>query len=220
METFDTILMVHDSAAHSRSEIDRNGPNAMRGLSPGTQKVFTLTEAARARYGLSIGRDVIPCVTTLRHLPADLTALTENRFRKYYRDAGQKCWLIRSDRTPSPYLQAYLDSVPVADYQTATCLERAEWWKFRLPPIATLLMSMSFRDSPKVVKNAIKACAVGGVCGVYNVNAKQARVLASRLAKPDVRSRIVAHSNGLRKIEINQLNGLLQETFGKHRATG
>ncbi|MEW8459259.1 MAG: hypothetical protein AB2653_03020, partial [Candidatus Thiodiazotropha endolucinida] len=39
---------------------------AQRGLSPGTQKVFCITETERQRSGLSIGKDVMPCVKSLR----------------------------------------------------------------------------------------------------------------------------------------------------------
>lgn len=48
---------------------------AIRGLSPGTQKVLTLTDAERSRQGLRINDDVVPCVTSLRHLPADIKIL-------------------------------------------------------------------------------------------------------------------------------------------------
>ena len=52
-----------------RKDIPSGAPWAMRGLSPGTQKVLTLTEGERVRNGLQIDRDVVPCVTSLRHLP-------------------------------------------------------------------------------------------------------------------------------------------------------
>ena len=47
-----------------RSDIPEGAPRAVRGLSPGTQRVLTLTEGERVRSGLTIGRDVVPCVTT------------------------------------------------------------------------------------------------------------------------------------------------------------
>lgn len=197
-----------------RSDVAKQGPRAIRGLSPGTQKVLTLTEGQRVRSGLDIGRDVVPCVTTLRQLPGNVKDLDEVTFRTYYRSPGQKCWLIRTDATPSRALRAYLNSVPTADYQTSTCLEREEWWKFTMPPLPTLLMAMSFKGAfPKAVRNTIAARAVGGVCGVYNVDNAQAKRLVGGLDGIDIRNRVVAHSNGLRKIEINQLNTLLAEAF-------
>jgi hypothetical protein len=199
-----------------RSEVGKGAPRAIRGLSPGTQKVLTLTEGERVHSGLQVNRDVVPCVTTLRHLPADSKVLNEATFRTFYRSAGQKCWLIRTDKPPGPKLQAYLDAVPPADYQTSTCLEREEWWKFKMPPLPALLMSMSFKGQfPKAVRNLISARAVGGVYGIYNVDRRQSACLVAGLAGIDIRDRIVAHSNGLRKIEISQVNTLLAEAFKK-----
>jgi Eco57I restriction-modification methylase len=204
-----------------RSEVNKASPRAVRGLSPGTQKVLTLTEGERVRSGLQIARDVVPCVTTLRLLPPNVKALDEAVFRTYYRVAGQKCWLIRTDTLPSPALEAYLIAVPASDYQTATCLERDEWWKFNMPPVPSLLMAQSFRgDFPKAVRNTIAARAVGGVCGIYNVDEAQASRLVAGLDGIDIRDRVVAHSNGLRKIEINQLNMLLVESFGSDPSAG
>src|SRR5690242_6174666 len=68
-----------------RFQAQASGPKAMRGLSPGTQKVLTLTEGERVRCGLTIGRDVVPCVTTLQDLPTGVKELTEAAFRRYYR---------------------------------------------------------------------------------------------------------------------------------------
>jgi hypothetical protein len=197
-----------------RSDVDKDGPRAVRGLSPGTQKVLVLTEGERVRSGLRIRRDVVPCVTTLRILPEKIKKLDSDTFRTFYRLADQKCWLIRTDRTPGRALRAYLDGVSPADYQTSTCLERDDWWKFNMPPIPELLMSMSFKGRfPKGVKNVISARAVGGVCGIYNVNRLQGAKLLNGFGGVDISRRIVAHSNGLRKIEINQINSLLAKEF-------
>jgi hypothetical protein len=198
----------------SRSKVHRASPRAVRGLSPGTQKVLTLTEGERVRSGLKIGRDVVPCVTTLRTIPPNIKELDRNAFRAYYRVSGQKCWLIRTDRSPSGALRAYLNAVPAKEYQTSTCLERRDWWRFKMPPIPPILMSMSFKGRfPKGVKNVIAARAVGGVCGIYNIDKTRSIKLMNGLDGLDIRKRIVAHSNGLRKIEINQLNSLLNERF-------
>ncbi len=197
-----------------RSEIDKMAPHAMRGLSPGTQKVLTLTEGERVRNGLRIDHDIVPCVTTLRHLPPDVKRLDDTAFQTFYRGAGQKCWLIRTDTTPSRGLQSYLDAIPEANYQTSTCRKRAIWWKFKMPPMPTFLMATGFTGKfPKTVCNSIDARAVGGVCGVYNVKTADAARLIRVLEGNDIRDRLVAHSNGLRKIEINQLNTLLSDAF-------
>jgi hypothetical protein len=202
-----------------RSATPKSAPRAIRGLSPGTQKVFTLTEGERVRSGLIVDRDVVPCITTLRKLAPEVKELNEEAFRLHYRAAGQKCWLIRTDVRLSKRLRSYLGSIPAADYQTATCLEREEWWNFNMPPIPNLLMSLSFKDEfPKAVRNGIAARAVGAVCGIYNVTQAQGDRLARGLDGVDIRHRVVAHSNGLRKIEINQLNALLSEAFADDAA--
>jgi hypothetical protein len=83
-----------------------------------------------------------------------------------------------------------------------------------MPPIPRVLMAMSFKGQfPKAVKNTMAARAVGGVCGIYNVSETQVARLTSGLEGIDIRPRIVAHANGLRKIEVNQLNALLAEAF-------
>ncbi|GEM_PF-539722 len=203
-----------------RSDIVAGAPRAIRGLSPGTQKVLTLTEGERVRSGLEVGRDVVPCVTTLRQLPNEAKILDEATFRALYRNPGQKCWLIRTDEEPSRALQAYLDAVPEAEYQTSTCLERENWWKFKMPPVPALLMAMSFKgEFPKAVANMIAARAVGGVCGIYNVDPVQMQDLIGGLNGVNIRDRIVAHSNGLRKVEINQLNALFFDAFNSSTAS-
>ncbi len=197
-----------------RSDIPEGAPRAIRGLSPGTQKVLTLTEGERARSGLAIGRDVVPCITTLRVLPGNVRDLNELAFKRYYRMPGQKCWLIRTDVAPSAMLAAYLNAVPPSDYQTATCLEREKWWAFKMPPIPEVLIAQSFKGKfPKGVRNTIGARAVGGVSGIYNTCEEQITTIVDGLDGEDLRDRVVAHSNGLRKIEINQLNTLLLRHF-------
>lgn len=197
-----------------RCDIPAGTPRAVRGLSPGTQKVLTLTEGERVHSGLSIGRDVVPCITTLRVLPGDVRNLDDAAFKLYYRSTGQKCWLIRTDATPSGALTAYLNAVPPTDYQTATCLKRETWWAFNMPPIPEVLIAQSFKgEFPKGVRNTIGARAVGGVSGIYNANEDQITTIIGGLDGEDLRDRVVAHSNGLRKIEINQLNSLLLRRF-------
>lgn len=201
-----------------RAEVRKGGPRASRGLSPGTQKVLTLTEGERVRTGLAINRDVVPCVTTLRHLTPKNRELDAKTFAQQYRNTGQKCWLIRTDRPPSGALARYLNSVPTCDYQTATCLEREEWWKFRMPNTPAALISMCFHGRfPKAVKNTVGARAVGGVYGIYDVSNAEVASVCSGLNGIDLRKRVVAHSNNMRKIEVNQLNALLAEAFPKNR---
>ncbi|MFZ5616472.1 MAG: Eco57I restriction-modification methylase domain-containing protein [Pseudomonadota bacterium] len=193
-----------------RAHANAQDVKAKRGLSPGTQEVLTLTEGERVRHGLRVRTDVVPCVTTLRHLPSDVTTLNKEVFDRCFRRAGERCWLIRTDKKLSPELRAYLTSVPPALYQTSTCLEREDWWRFTMPEVPDILVASSFRNRfPKTIVNEISARAVGGVYGVYNNSALSPRTLSLRLRKMDIANRVVSHSNGLRKVEINQLNTLL-----------
>ena len=197
-----------------RTRIPKTAPLAKRGLSPGTQRVLTLTEGERVRNGLEENRDVVACVTSLRLLPNDVRTLDQGAFQEHYRESGNKCWLIRTDDNPSAALQAYLDTVHWSAYQTATCLERDQWWRFDMPPVPGLLIAQAFKGLfPKTVRNTVGARAVGGVCGIYNISEEQSTRFLEALGGVDLRDRIVSHSNGFRKIEINQLNGLLLETF-------
>lgn len=185
-------------------------PFAQRGLSPGTQKALVLTEGARARHGLRKGTDVVPCVTSLRSVPPGTTAISSSAFKRYFEEAGQRCWLPRTDMTPSSRLRRYLNSVPTELYQTKTCLERDEWWHFDMPPIPVALMASSFKnDAPKCVDNLIQARAVGSVCGVYEADENDLVVFRSLLSDPGLSERIVPHAHGMRKLEIGQINTLL-----------
>jgi hypothetical protein len=187
---------------------------AKRGLSPGTQTFLTLTESERAHCGLQIGDDVIPCVTSLRPTAPEVEALTVTEFMRHYVKAGKKCWLIRTDRTPSKRLQAYLDSVPEEGRQSSTCTNRPVWWQFTMPEVPTALMATGFQSTPKVVLNTAKVVAVGGVCGIYTRSKAAAARVVRALRDTDYAGRVVAHSNGLRKLEINQINALLSSVHG------
>ena len=197
-----------------KTTIPDGAPIAKRGLSPGTQRVLTLTEGERVRNGLVEGCDVVPCVTSLRTLPTEVKDLHAEVFQRCYRDAGHKCWLIRTDQSPSASLQGYLEAVPSSAYQTATCLEREHWWKSQMPPVPLLLAAQAFKGSfPKALRNSVEARAVGGVCGIYNISEEQSIRFLDGFGGTDLRDRIVSHSNGFRKIEINQLNSLLMDDY-------
>lgn len=185
---------------------------AKRGLSPGTQKVLTLAESERARLGLKVGRDVVRCVTTLRNLPSDEISLTKRAFERYYVAKGEKCWLVNvGSRTMSDKLRAYLNAVPSEQYQTSTCLARDEWWKFVMPHIPDVLVSTGFtKQYTKAVVNSASVHAVGSVCGIYAVGRNKRHNVAKQLRETNLGDGVVAHSNGLRKIEINQLNTVLK----------
>ena len=185
-----------------------------RGLSPGTQKVLTLTEGERVRHGLKIGSDVVPCITSLRQLGAEIKSLTETRFQKYYRNAGAKCWLIRTDAPPSNRLNAYLNDIPEKDTHTSTCHSRDIWWNFVMPSPPAVLVATGFRGlRPKIAQNAAGVVAVGAVAGVYGLSSKSARHVVRNLSLINLTDRIVSHSKGFRKVEIGQLETLIHQAL-------
>ena len=135
---------------------DRGAIWAMRGLSPGSQSVFTLSEGERIHYGLSL-KDVVPCVTTLRHLPSTVRTLTMASFKRHFVEQGARCWLIRSfSGRRSAALDAYLSSVPKHIRENYTCRNRKQWSCFTPHPVPDILVSSGFTAfGPKVVRNLI-----------------------------------------------------------------
>jgi len=193
---------------------------AQRGLSPGTQKVFCLTEEERLYRELQVERDVCPCVTTLRVLPSDFKVLSHDRFWKYYVNRNARCWLIRSDRVSvSDELRAYLDSVKPDQRNTATCRKRTVWYRYKRPEPARLLFSTGFvKHGPQVLENRVGAVHLGGVGGIYGDKGLPYQKIAGHLRGIDFENRIIHHANSLKKLEINQMNTALQEILGSLHA--
>ena len=198
------------------SDVGALRATAKRGLSPGTQKALVVTEEERGVHKLARGRDVVACVTSLRHMGEDVRELGAEEFERHYVDAGRRCWLIRSDGDISAELRKYLDGVPEPKRQTKTCLKRLEWWRFSMPEVPNLLFAQGFRGRfPKVVKNTVGARAVGGVCGIYHATEAQIAELTSGGGEIDLRERVVPYSSGFYKVEINQINALLAMSPGQ-----
>jgi hypothetical protein len=186
---------------------------ARRGLSPGTQRLLTLTEGERVHAGLHIGTDVVRCVTSLRGIPGEVTELTGDAFDQFYRQQGAKCWLVRPTGDPSDRLGAYLDGCSPKDRDTATCRDRDQWWRFNMPETPTLLISQAFKGtSPKSVVNSCRVKAVGGVCGIHGLD--DAGGFKACLDRLDLSGRLVPYAKDLLKVEIGQLNTLLLDFVG------
>lgn len=185
---------------------------ALRGLSPGTQKVFTLTEGERIHFGLQIN-DLEPCATSLREVPSISTALNKATFKKYFIDRGEKCWLIKSylpwDEI-NDSLQAYLSSIPEDVRNTSTCTERDLWYQYVPHPTPKILYGSGFTSfGPKFLVNQIGAKAIGSVHGIHSTRRMNRNKLATYLKSINFEKDIVAHSNSLKKIEVKQMNGVL-----------
>ncbi|MDQ8048083.1 Eco57I restriction-modification methylase domain-containing protein [Luteibacter sp.] len=190
--------------------------HALRGLSPGGQDIFVLTEEQRLFHGLRRGRDVMPCVTSLRNVSRDIDVLDRETFESMYVSSGRPAWLIRSDKpSHSPELTRYLKGVGNAWERYTTCTIRKLWWQYRNHAVPQILVSSGFVDSaPKVLNNEIGAMAVGSVYGVHHDESLDSAQVSERLRRYDFRKRVVSHANDLRKIEIGQLNTVLKRLFG------
>jgi len=185
---------------------------AMRGMSPGTQKVFTLTEGERIHAGLSKD-DVLPCVTSLRNIPYNVNKLSVNNFNKYFVEKGVKCWLIKSHDYLSERVKKYLDNVPEEKRATWTCKTRNPWYKFSLHPCPKIISASAFiNHGPKIVINEAGVYPLGSVCGIYyENNDKSINELVKYLKELDFEKQVVAHSDNLKKIEIRQFNSVLNK---------
>nr|WP_315489932.1 hypothetical protein [uncultured Rhodoferax sp.] len=187
---------------------------ALRGLSPGGQDIYVLTEESRLLEGLKVDVDVTPCVTTLRYLDSKQLALTKTVFNKAFVEHGLPCWLIRSDRdVHSASLQRYLESVSDrAGQYTTNRVRGEEWFRYRIHPSPDILVASGFRArGPKVFKNEASAIALGSVYGVFVKGRERQSQTVKDLRTFDFESHIVAHSNGLQKIEVRQLNTVLAQ---------
>lgn len=185
---------------------------AARGLSPGGQKHFVLTEELRIRHRLAIGRDVLPAVTSFRHLDTSKNILNNRMFRDEFVNKGKRCWLIRPNAKPHPLLQTYLDHIPESIRENFTCTHRQIWWQFVVPDVAEILYASGFKGkAPKMVRNDIRAVHVGAVHGIYCRPKAKASDLLGRLRKYDFGRRVVPLSNGFLKVEVNQMNAVLNQ---------
>lgn len=194
---------------------------ALRGLSPGSQKVFTLTEGERIRAGLRKS-DVVPCVTTLRTVSPTLRILTRASFEKHFVTAGRKCWLICSHRVRrSKRLDSYLEAVPPNARSNFTCRHQDPWFRYRPHPVPQLLFGSGFTTfGPKVLLNPVGARAVGSVWGIHSKKRVRARELQRELLRMNFERRIVPHARTLKKVEVRQLNGVLNSLVLKGRRNG
>jgi hypothetical protein len=201
---------VSDSKRGVLEYSDRGDVWALRGLSPGSQKIFTLTEGERLHFGLS-RHDVVPCVTTLKDVPSVLKMLTKASFHKHFVDAGKRCWLIKSFRkTRSARLETYLCAVPQSARDNYTCRNQKPWFNFTTHPVPQMLVGSGFtKFGPKVLINSVGAQAVGSVWGIHSKRLLQHRRLQRHLLGIDFEKRVVAHARTLKKIEVKQLNTVL-----------
>lgn len=185
---------------------------AQRGLSPGGQKIFCLTEGERLHYGLDRSIDVVPCVTSLKDINLGTGILDEKNFKEHFIQQGKRCWLLISTPKPSKQLLAYLGKVPKEDRNNYTCNHQQPWWNYKPHQPAAIIYSSSFTAwGPKFVENKINAIALGSVHGIHDVQKSKIKNLLKELSSINFEKQIIHHSGSLKKIEVNQMNTILQE---------
>lgn len=192
---------------------------SQRGLSPGKQNIFCLTEKERQKHNLKIGRDVLPCVVSLKPLAKKHKVLTKKLFEKLYVQNNQRCWLVNSQTLAiSKDLLRYFDEIPYEARNTWTCNNRDVWWKFHSVQAPTFLYASAFiSHGPKVVINRIGAISVNSAPSIYTEIKVNLYKFLHYLKNYDFESRIVNHSGKLKRIEINQMNSVIQEFLQKEK---
>jgi hypothetical protein len=193
----------------------------LRGLSPGSQKIFTLTEGERIHLGLP-KTDFFPCVTSLKKAPSSLKVLTRASFKEHFIDAGARCWLLKSyNKNLSPTVVTYLETVPKQMRNNYTCLNQTPWYRYVPHPAPQLLFGSGFtKFGPKVLINEIRARAVGSVWGIHAKGKLKRRKLQKYLLELNFEKRVVAHAETLKKVEVNQLNSVIKTFIKKHPSYG
>lgn len=196
---------------------------AQRGLSTGSQDYFILTEKQRRELKIKM-TEVVPCVTTLKPIGLSDYELDKSTFYSNYVDGDRKCWLIRTDKTKlSENLMKYLQFVPDGIRRNSTCGNREPWYLYRTPSPPQILYSSSFRNGnrPKIVVNKIGARNISAVHGIYlQKDAFPLVGTASLLLEYDFSIGTIPTINGLRKIEVKQMNGILSNIFNKAENRG
>jgi hypothetical protein len=84
-----------------------------------------------------------------------------------------------------------------------------------MPEQPKALVASGFRGRPKILINQVGAVAVGTVYGLFAPSAAAAERMVRKLRDVDYEGRVVAHSNGLHKLEVNQINSLIGELDGR-----
>ncbi len=190
---------------------------ARRGYSLGSQEVFVLTETERRNEGIG-EEDVLPCVTSLRHVPGEVEVLNKRAFKKRFIDGGRRCWLLSTSRKGlSSATKQWLERAPESVKTNSTCSKRPVWWKYADPPSPRILYSAGFvRERPKILRNDVGARALGSVHGIFaTTRIPSVNDLVHHLRRLHFEGRVFPHSGGLRKIEVGQMNGILQAYISK-----
>jgi hypothetical protein len=185
---------------------------AKRGFSPGSQKVFTLTNQERITYQIELD-EVVPCVTSFREFPADITVLDKLAFREHFIDSGKKCWLLKTEGKLSARVMKYFEKIPDKEKNRYTCRERDIWYAYKNREAPKVLYSSGFiKFGPKMAVNKVGAVPLGSVHGIHTENGKvNLEKLVRYLRDFNFENRVVRHAKTLIKVEVKQMNAVINE---------
>ena len=200
-----------DALAQSPRGASRAGTlRAGRGLSPGSQGTFVLTEDERREHGIRKS-SVVPCVTSLRGIPRHVRTLSIATFQKHFVEGGRRCWLLKTEHAVlAPQVMEWLQRAPRGVQENHTCRDRMRWFSFKMPPVPDILYSSGFTEAgPHFMVNEIDARAVGSVHGIFNAAGRHD--LSRKLRAIDFAQSSLHYAGRLKKVEISQMNSLLDE---------
>lgn len=152
-------------------------------------------------------------------MPRVLGLLSNAAFEKYFVERGERCWLIRSGETRrSDALEEYLKAVPKEERSTYTCENQIPWFNYKPHPVPQILFSSGFTEfGPKVLINSVSARAIGSVWGIHARRRLPLRRLQSYLLAINFEKQVVAHAERLKKVEVRQLNSVLNSFQKRER---
>ncbi len=177
-----------------------------RGIATGANDYFTLTEEQRRERELDT-RDLTPCVTRANDLKAGV--FDRKRWQQLCA-TGKRVWLLTPRKTCNQKLVAYLDTGRQRGIDRRHLpSHRPVWYRPEKRPPAPILISVFFRERPRVVWNKLGALNLTAYHGIYGklVGENDARLfelykwLASDAATDALLAQSRVYGGGLRKLE-------------------
>lgn len=93
-----------------------------------------------------------------------------------------------------------------------TCQKQSPWWCYKPHDSPDIIYGSGFTNyGPKILVNGVKAVVLGTVHGVHKVKRIRKYELVEKLREFNFESKIVKHSGALKKIEVNQMNWVLDK---------
>ena len=124
--------------------------------------------------------------------------------------------MISNVAVPGKALDGYLKRVAPEARDNYTCRNQQPWWGYKPHPMPEILYNPGFvKQCPRFVDNRIGAIAVGSVFGIHALKGISRRKLIKELSALNFRERLISYANILRRVEVNQMNTVINETLKK-----